>query len=389
LAKTLNLPIQFKRGTAARWLFVDPVLDDGQPGFELDTGQMKVGDGVRKWSLLPYVGVAGGTPPTGTGFLHVTAGVEDAASKLVDTADINADQVTFAKIQNASGESLLVGRGAGGGVGDLQEIALGTNLSMSGATLNASGGGAPTTAEYLVGVADAGLSAERVVTNTATITWDIATAGQAKANVASVPAHEHVAADVTDMGDLALIDLSGDATEVLRGDGVFAQISGLPTTKHLNTQHDIASATGTEVTDLSATLVAGTYVFTYYLITQAANTTVGLALGINYTGTVTRMAAFMRYADTGTSATTGVADSATAGIAEEIQGVFATITRSTTACNLGPLTNHDAATTNTLIIVEGIMVVSDAGDLELWHNSDAANNTSIMDGSSLVLTRTA
>jgi len=45
------------------------------------------------------------------------------------------------------------------------------------------GSGAPTTSEYLVGALDAGLSAERLVTGTSTITWDLGTAGQAKANV--------------------------------------------------------------------------------------------------------------------------------------------------------------------------------------------------------------
>jgi hypothetical protein len=45
------------------------------------------------------------------------------------------------------------------------------------------GGGAPTGAQYLVGALDATLTAERLVTNTATVTWDLATAGQAKANV--------------------------------------------------------------------------------------------------------------------------------------------------------------------------------------------------------------
>lgn len=171
------------------------------------------------------------------------------------------------------------------------------------------------------------------------------------------------------------------------GSSIVGTTIGAPTTRRLNSQHDVASATGTEVTDLSVTLGSGTYTFTYYLFTQAANTTVGLALGINYTGTMTRMAVHMRYADTGTTATTGVADSATAGIAEEMVGIFATITRSTTACNLGPLTNHDAANTDTLIIVEGVIVVSDTGDLELWHNSDAATTTSLMVGSSLVLHR--
>lgn len=45
------------------------------------------------------------------------------------------------------------------------------------------GAGAPTDAQYLVAVANGDLSAERVPTNTATVTWDFGTAAQAKANV--------------------------------------------------------------------------------------------------------------------------------------------------------------------------------------------------------------
>lgn len=41
----------------------------------------------------------------------------------------------------------------------------------------------PVDAQYLVGTANATLTAERVVTDTASVTWDLATAGQAKANV--------------------------------------------------------------------------------------------------------------------------------------------------------------------------------------------------------------
>lgn len=44
--------------------------------------------------------------------------------------------------------------------------------------------GAPVGAEYLVGASDATLTAERVVTDTPTVTWDLSTAGQAKANAA-------------------------------------------------------------------------------------------------------------------------------------------------------------------------------------------------------------
>lgn len=57
------------------------------------------------------------------------------------TAQIGDDQVTYAKIQNVSAISKLLGRGSAAGAGDVEEITLGTNLSMSGTTLNATGGG--------------------------------------------------------------------------------------------------------------------------------------------------------------------------------------------------------------------------------------------------------
>lgn len=45
------------------------------------------------------------------------------------------------------------------------------------------GSGAPTDAEYLVGALHAGLSAERLVTDTATVAWDLGTPGAASASV--------------------------------------------------------------------------------------------------------------------------------------------------------------------------------------------------------------
>jgi hypothetical protein len=47
------------------------------------------------------------------------------------------------------------------------------------------GGGAPDNAEYIVAATDPTLTAERVLTNTATITWDFTTPGQAKASTAA------------------------------------------------------------------------------------------------------------------------------------------------------------------------------------------------------------
>jgi hypothetical protein len=63
------------------------------------------------------------------------------ANNAVTTAKINNSAVTLAKIANAAASSKLVGSGASGSGSAYAEISLGTGLSMSGTTLNASGGG--------------------------------------------------------------------------------------------------------------------------------------------------------------------------------------------------------------------------------------------------------
>jgi hypothetical protein len=62
------------------------------------------------------------------------------ASNAVTTAKINNSAVTLAKIANAAANSKLLGAGASGSGSAYVEITLGTNLSMSGTTLNAAGG---------------------------------------------------------------------------------------------------------------------------------------------------------------------------------------------------------------------------------------------------------
>jgi hypothetical protein len=87
------------------------------------------------------------------------------------------------------------------------------------------GGGAPTTAEYLVGALDGTLSAERVVTDTATVTWDLATPGQVKANATGVaahaPTHQHGGADFLVAKILSPAALTGDVNDYAPGDGDF------------------------------------------------------------------------------------------------------------------------------------------------------------------------
>ena len=75
--------IQLRRGTAAQWATTNPVLAQGEPGIETDTGKQKFGDGVTAWSGLPYAskgdtGIQG--PPGVADDASVAAQVSNSAS---------------------------------------------------------------------------------------------------------------------------------------------------------------------------------------------------------------------------------------------------------------------------------------------------------------------
>lgn len=46
--------IRWRRGTAAEWAAANPVLASGEPGFETDTGNFKIGNGEKRWLELDY-----------------------------------------------------------------------------------------------------------------------------------------------------------------------------------------------------------------------------------------------------------------------------------------------------------------------------------------------
>ena len=74
----------------------------------------------------------------GSGITQLTGEVTTPSGSGAQAATITAKAVTYAKIQDISAASRLLGRGSAAGAGVSQEIALGTNLSLSGTTLNAS-----------------------------------------------------------------------------------------------------------------------------------------------------------------------------------------------------------------------------------------------------------
>lgn len=165
-------------------------------------------------STLPPGGIDGsGYPPANT---SVTTG------KLAD------DSVTYAKMQNVSAASKLLGRGDSS-AGDPQEITLGTGLSMSGTTLSSSGGGA-LTVEEVDGTPSGVVDTLQLPNGTVSIVGSVATYTPA---VGSTPAHAYY--------DLLCALLEPDALEPLHvGTGSVS----VTTTKYLMLGWALTVSTG-------------------------------------------------------------------------------------------------------------------------------------------------
>ena len=50
----MAVKIQYRRGLSTEWTAANPVLSQGEPGYETNTGKFKVGDGSTPWASLSY-----------------------------------------------------------------------------------------------------------------------------------------------------------------------------------------------------------------------------------------------------------------------------------------------------------------------------------------------
>lgn len=114
--------IQLRRGTAAEWASANPVLAQGEPGVETDTGKQKFGNGVDVWSALPYAS-AGPQGPAGVADdASVAAIIEDTGS---ETAGVLSATIATAIAATPSGSPIaelatigdsITAGGQGGGI---------------------------------------------------------------------------------------------------------------------------------------------------------------------------------------------------------------------------------------------------------------------------------
>ena len=147
------MALKLRRGTNAGRTAITPA--EGEPIFTTDTKQLYIGDG----STAGGVAVGGGISDGDKGDITVSS---SGATWTIDNG-----AVSYAKIQDVSATSRLLGR-ASSGAGDIEEITIGSGLTLTGTTLSAGGGGgalgAPT---YVVTK-----TADETVTNSTTVQND-------------------------------------------------------------------------------------------------------------------------------------------------------------------------------------------------------------------------
>jgi hypothetical protein len=99
--------IKFRRDTAAAWTQANPTLAQGEPGFEHDTGLLKIGDGATPWVNLDYaIGDSGGDSLTDDRAVTVTVGNTDYFA-IVNRANNDDDGVESSAVAYDSDNNLI------------------------------------------------------------------------------------------------------------------------------------------------------------------------------------------------------------------------------------------------------------------------------------------
>lgn len=113
--------ILFRRDTSANWTQNNPILAQGEPGFETDTGLMKIGDGSSVWNSLEYydgptgptgpTGPIGNTGPTGaTGPLpadYASTGANEFYGDQTINGNVEVNSGVYLNVQNFTGSATV------------------------------------------------------------------------------------------------------------------------------------------------------------------------------------------------------------------------------------------------------------------------------------------
>lgn len=197
----------------------------------------------------------------------------------------------------------------------------------------------------------------------------------------------------TKVSALPAVGLPLDGTEqfpIVQGatsEKITALEMGLQRVRALSADQSNSTVTPTKVTGLDTTTGTGTFIFRYYVRYQSSVTTTGVKFDVNHSGTVTSFVWQQRMVDVSATASTNAADQDQIIAAGGVMSAMASRAKGT--AGRGTTLSVDTANADMLIIIEGLMVCTVSGDLQLYHGSETAASTTVKAGTSLILTRTA
>jgi len=191
--------------------------------------------------------------------------------------------------------------------------------------------------------------------------------------------------------------VSGDNEFAVNDDGTSKKVTatqlanfigtGLVTVKSLGSTAQSSTSEMAKAEDFDQELEAGTWVFNYYIRYRSENTGNGMKISVNYAGTVSSFVANYRFVCNGTDGATVYGDqSATGDDNAHVMSSYSV--RAKSSSGIGPISGVDTADSDMLLVIEGLMVVSDTGTLELYFGSENDDvEVSLMGESALILTK--
>lgn len=297
-------------------------------------------------------GTTGGVGPTGTTGPTGLSGTGP-------TGPTGTTGAAGATVTGPTGTTGAAGTGATGPTG----TAIGTKVSALTAAASATGA-------MEVGINDAGASKKVTLT-------------QLKTFIGTGPTGATGPTGTTGAGPTGPTGTTGaGATGPTGPTGPYVLVSNLAS-------DDAGAGTTTtmrKITGLDLTTGTGSFQFKYMIRYDSAVSTTGVKFAVNHSGTVTSFVANHYWNQATSTASSLAADQHLAGAAV---GLFSTEGVRAVNITAGPSASVDTAGADMLWVIEGMLVCSVSGDMQLYAGAEVAAVATVSSGSSLVLIKTA
>lgn len=114
---------KLRRGTAAQWTTANPILAEGEPGFESNTNRFKIGNGVTNWAGLEYYfsETAIVNMLAASGRLSTPSLAAAYAAKSVETLTLSG-RLSDAQLTTKISDQITASGGGGGGGGKVDWV---------------------------------------------------------------------------------------------------------------------------------------------------------------------------------------------------------------------------------------------------------------------------